>query len=44
MEQVTIAVSEETNRSLARIAREEYAGDRGAAAEELLAEWLARRD
>jgi len=44
MEQVTIAVSEETNRSLARIAREEYAGDREAAAEDLLAEWLARRD
>jgi len=43
MEQVTIAVSEETGRRLARVAREEHAGDREAAAEELLAEWLAER-
>lgn len=44
MEQVTITVSEETNRALARIARTEHAGDREAAAEELLAEWLSRQD
>jgi len=44
MEQVTIAVSEETDRALARIAREEHAGDREAAAEALLAEWLERRE
>jgi hypothetical protein len=43
MEQVTIAVSEGTDRALARLAREEYGGDRDAAAEALLSEWLERR-
>jgi hypothetical protein len=43
MEQVTITVSEKTNRGLARLAREEYAGDTEAAAEDLLAEWLDSR-
>ena len=43
MEQVTITVSDETNQALSRLAREEYAGDHEAAAEELLAEWLRRR-
>jgi len=44
MEQVTIAVSEETDRALARLARREHGSDRETAAEELFAEWLERRD
>jgi predicted transcriptional regulator len=44
LEQVTITVSEETDRALARLARREHGGDRGAAAEDLLAEWLERRE
>ena len=44
MEQVTITVSERTERALTRLVRDEYAGDREAAVEELLEEWIDRRE
>ena len=43
MEEVTITVSEKTDRAFSRLAREEYAGDEDAAATALLSEWIERR-